>query len=159
MAEGKINVNVFTAMKVDIALLMTHNHTMTENVCRFWCLQWAEHVLARSNYDAYVNTVRVWTLHGEQRSDDTEVAFDTECPQLWQVAPLVADEERLDEDVEEKPTLPAALRDWEAARAYDKSVSTFPNLILNAFGTDSFYHSLKNDIKKSEVPRPDRAAK
>ncbi len=153
VADAKVNATTFSLMKASFVVMTTHGHSLTENVCRFWCLQWAEHTLSRFNVPAFVDTCRIWTLGGDVRSEETS-DFDVEAPQLWQVSPLRGDEEMLEETPQQKPTLPAAVQEWEANRAFDKSVASFPTLFLNAFGTDALYQLLKTDISKSKVARP-----
>jgi len=127
---------------------------LTENMARFWAAQYAEHVLAVGNYDAFISVSRPWLLDGETREQDT-TEFDAALPQSWRVAPLQEDEVNLDQEVDPKPDAPSELQAWEIDRAYDLSTRQYPKLVLATFACDSFYKLLMTDVPGTAVERRD----
>ena len=141
----KGSITVFTRMQADISMLMTHKCLLTENVCRSWACQVAEHVLSKKNRNGFVYTLRIWLLEGEERVQECS-EFDWQNAVMWQVVPTKEDELGLQEEVDPKPAAAGELREWEMARAFDKSVAGFGKLYLSAFACNSMYKYMKTEL-------------
>ncbi len=153
LAEGcneRMTAGTFVAMRDDIDLIVKGGHQLTENTARRWCVQTAEHCFSKGNVVGFVNSLRVWLKSDETRHKD-ETTFDHSAPEMWQVTPLKEDEDALDEDPEPKPILPADIREWEMARAFDRNTKAFASLLISGFSSDTLYKHLKTDHVKART--------
>jgi hypothetical protein len=150
MAGRRASPKGYTALKLDLDILVQDGNYPTENISRQWTAEYCESMLGKGRVSAFVASIRVWRLQSEPaRDSDAFDAWDMECPLLWQVSPSPSDEERAAATPDDPPETEAELMQYKIDLAYDRDVLKFPTLFLSYWACDSMYEVLRTSVPRS----------